>query len=611
MFQEAVEAIQAGQRARARDLLTRLLRTEQKNAKYWVYLSTVVDSDKERRYCLENALKIEPNNRAAQRGMVLLGFSPPDPQTPTIRPSLGREWTVSEVLDATGEAQSTKKQFKPIPWANLITVIALFTVVGALMLVGVFGNPFYSPPAIASGPTPTVAPLITAGPSPTPVVTAGFNVSIDFGATPTFDGPTPLVFFLDATYTPTALYVVTEHPSSETFALAMTAFERRNWEVAVEYFEEFIQDNPEQYDARYYLGLAYYELGENLKAKDSLLKAINVNPDFGPAYTARARVDLALNPNGNFADDLNTGIQLAPDFVVAYLTRAEYRLQRKNYEGVIQDAEAALGLEPENAQAYYYLGEASMLLEEIEDALEFAVISNELDFTILRNYFVIGYTLVETGQVANAVFPLQTYLNYETEDADAWLLLGRAQQAAGFHQSAVTIFEHVLELDGTLREVDYYRGLSELELGEYEAAVASFENAILLFPNWVEPKLQLGRAQFLSGEVATGYSTLQVNSSLARSDEQRAFIYYWRALTLEALDDFPNADNDWRRLLALPDEAVPDEWARTANNHLAGVYETPQATPSITVSGTTSATPTGTLSATSTRTPTPTTTPTP
>jgi len=166
-------------------------------------------------------------------------------------------------------------------------------------------------------------------------------------------------------------------------------------------------------------------------------------------------------------------------------------------------------------------------------------------------------------------------LNLKVDRGETLVLLGRAQQAAGQHETAIATFEHVLELNNKLRQVDYYRGLSELEIGEYAAAVESFEDAILLFPDWDEPKLQLGRAQYLNGDVADGYSTLQVNSSLAKSDEDKAFIYYWRALALEALDDIENANNDWRRLLNLPKTAMPAEWRRTAEDHLDGIYATP------------------------------------
>ncbi len=59
MLKEAIQAVHQGQRARARDLLTRLLRADQSNPEYWLWMSSLVDSFKEQVYCLQSALKLE------------------------------------------------------------------------------------------------------------------------------------------------------------------------------------------------------------------------------------------------------------------------------------------------------------------------------------------------------------------------------------------------------------------------------------------------------------------------------------------------------------------------------------------------------------------------
>ena len=41
MLREAIESLRTGDRVRARDLLTRLLKADQKNAENWVWLSAV------------------------------------------------------------------------------------------------------------------------------------------------------------------------------------------------------------------------------------------------------------------------------------------------------------------------------------------------------------------------------------------------------------------------------------------------------------------------------------------------------------------------------------------------------------------------------------------
>ena len=44
VFQEAVEALRAGNKSRARELLTELLKNDQNNATYWVWMSSTVDT---------------------------------------------------------------------------------------------------------------------------------------------------------------------------------------------------------------------------------------------------------------------------------------------------------------------------------------------------------------------------------------------------------------------------------------------------------------------------------------------------------------------------------------------------------------------------------------
>ncbi len=58
IFQEALTAIEENENLRAKDLLTRLLKMDQHNPEYWLWMSAVVTSEKERRYCLQQVLKI-------------------------------------------------------------------------------------------------------------------------------------------------------------------------------------------------------------------------------------------------------------------------------------------------------------------------------------------------------------------------------------------------------------------------------------------------------------------------------------------------------------------------------------------------------------------------
>src|SRR5574338_767959 len=92
VFQEAVEALKEGKKARARELLTGLLKSNQNNPTYWVWLSATMDTPKERVYCLQTALKLDPENVTAKRGLILHGALPADETIQPFPLNKPRDW---------------------------------------------------------------------------------------------------------------------------------------------------------------------------------------------------------------------------------------------------------------------------------------------------------------------------------------------------------------------------------------------------------------------------------------------------------------------------------------------------------------------------------------
>ncbi len=78
IFQEAVDALRGGNKAHARELLTGLIKNDQNNVDYWIWLSAAMETSKERVYCLQTAFKLDPENATAKRGLILLGALPAD-----------------------------------------------------------------------------------------------------------------------------------------------------------------------------------------------------------------------------------------------------------------------------------------------------------------------------------------------------------------------------------------------------------------------------------------------------------------------------------------------------------------------------------------------------
>jgi hypothetical protein len=68
-LQRAIAAIQSGHKATGRRLLAQFLLTNPRNETAWLWMAWVIDTEKRRRDCLEQALILNPNHEAARRGL--------------------------------------------------------------------------------------------------------------------------------------------------------------------------------------------------------------------------------------------------------------------------------------------------------------------------------------------------------------------------------------------------------------------------------------------------------------------------------------------------------------------------------------------------------------
>ncbi len=69
LLQEGITAAKAGERAKAREALQRVVEADENNAQAWLWLSEVVTTFEDREVCLENVLALDPNNEPARKGL--------------------------------------------------------------------------------------------------------------------------------------------------------------------------------------------------------------------------------------------------------------------------------------------------------------------------------------------------------------------------------------------------------------------------------------------------------------------------------------------------------------------------------------------------------------
>ncbi|MCF6277806.1 MAG: tetratricopeptide repeat protein [Anaerolineales bacterium] len=585
MLQDAIEAIRRGDKAKAKELLTRLLTADQKNATYWVWMSAAVETKKERIYALRTALNIDAENAAAQRGLVLMGAIPPDETIQPFPLDHPRLWE-EELSKPASELADKPKGLKGLlhsPMARLAALLVIGAGVigfGAFSLIQQLNRPRFVRNTNTPGPSPTFTQTPTA-------------LNAKAQGTPTYAGPTPLSALLDVPYTPTPLYVDTPRSieARDYNSAALSAYRKGDWESVIVSMEQIAGIEPDKADPYYYIGEAHRFMGENAEAFDAYNRALEIDPDFGPANLGRARVLPFINSRVSILDDLNKAIKKSPDFAEAYIERARYYMSRNNYEDALADLETAAEVAPNSADVYINLSRAYFEQDDQKAALEAAQKAYELDVTALDLYLLLGEIYIANDQAADAVNVLETYIVYDDENVEALTLLGQAEYAAGNYETAISIMDDVLAINRKTGAAYLYRGLSYLVQKDGENAKSDLETARAYLPKSFEASLGLAQADALLEHYGDCYLQVERTRPLVDTDYRQALIYYWRATCHEGREDIRAATADWEALLEMPFSAESSFLRAEAREHLAAIY-TP--TPTRTVTPTPTPSPTKT-----------------
>lgn len=567
IYAEVLSAIDAGDRARARDLLTRLLKINQENPQYWLWMSALVDSAKERIYCLKEVLRRDPNNEAARRGLLFHGAAPVQAATAPA-PVIRRNWQAG--------MQSQERAPRSILKTALTAGGGVLLL--ALVLLGIFGGRLFGLGREQSAPRlPTVDAALVQITSPT----ATAEMTIDAQA-----GPQPLSLSLDATYTPTPLAVNTPHPRTEAYRAAVRAYERGEWRLALNYYQQVATAEPDAIDAFYYIGEMHRMMGDADAALKAYRETLARDANFAPAHLGLARALLEKDAARNAREArsaLETALKQDPNLYEAYWVLAGLLLDQGDSQTALDALAAA---PPETARSPLYAlarARAHLDADQPAEAAADARSALKLDMTLLDAYRLLGEAMQRSGNIKGSLQPLLTYTTYAGDDALALAWLGKAYLAAGQQDAALDAFVRALEIDPKQAEVYLQRGLLRLEREDGEAARADFEAALELDKRLFGAALGLGRAQLLLGYNGEAYMQFNRSEGLAKIDVEKAQLYYWRALSLEGLPEQDDrirsaAVRDWEALLALPSELYPKAWVSEAQRHLAALY-TPTITP--------------------------------
>src|SRR5574340_148089 len=572
LLEEAIEALRNDQRSRARDVLTRLLKANQKSATYWIWMSAAVETTKERVYCLQTALKLEPANEAARRGLIMMGALPVDPNVKPFPIGKSRPWEDKLHLEFEPPKLGALSGLVENPGARMAGILVIgVLLIASILVIGLGSRTAAVLPG--GGHTGPGRPTPTFTPTPTYI-----NVTGKQGATPGVT--TPLAVLLGVSYTATPAYVNTPRApqAADEYRAAQASYSRGDWDDYVKRMLDLQKLEPKSADVQYEIAERYRLSGDCSQALFYYNESLKVNDTFAPGYLVLARARRCTEPGADVRQLLELAQRSDAGYGEVYLERADFYLQQKDFNRPLPDLQQAQQLLPNSVLVQLGFARAYLLQNSPTRALNAAERAYKIDKTALPVYYYLGRAYIDTGAYEKAIEPLNVYLLYETEDGGAYAMLGEALARTQKYREAVDALNQALRLDRTQVDAYLYLGTSYLRINNLAGAEINLRRAVEFFPDSFEANIGLTEIFYKKGTYGTSYLQAETAYSKAKTDQEKALAVYWRALSHKGRKSWGDAIKDWNLLLSFPSGTITSEMRTEARDHLRSIA-TPTRTP--------------------------------
>lgn len=541
---EAIAAAKRGERATAKDQLTRYLRYDQKNELAWLWMSSVVESDRERLYCLNQVLKLNPENRTAKRGLAMLGALSPDQRTAlnieVVGVGVEHKPSEGKTVHAVAAASATPRPGFSLRRNRRMEILAIGALLGLLLICGglaVFRDQLMVMAGLAQTATPA-PPTLTPTSSPMPTLAATAPPATAGVATPAPDAaltPIALRLNLPETFTPTPQATLPFFPEEE-YRLGQRAYEAGNLGEAAIHFIKAATDNQSNYAAHYYLGQIYLQQKDNFKAFNEFNAVLKINPNHALSYLGRGRAIAGLGANP--LKDYDQAKANDPRWVEPYIEAARYYVSRKDIDKAIGELEAGRTLDSSNVTVLWNLAEQYYRVGRYEDANGALKTALAIDPTAIDLYRVQAEVAFAETDYDTALTALNMYMTYRADDAEGWRMAGQTYLAKDDANTALLFLTRALELKpNDPRETWVTLGEANLKLNNPDTARKNFDQALRLGAT-TSLRLRVGQAYYDAGD----YEAAATEFKKAVDGDRGNFApHYWLGLAYLGGKAYDNA----------------------------------------------------------------------
>tara|TARA_R110000868_G_scaffold146115_7_gene366797 strand:- start:4853 stop:6187 length:1335 start_codon:yes stop_codon:yes gene_type:complete len=268
------------------------------------------------------------------------------------------------------------------------------------------------------------------------------------------------------------------------------------FEDAKTYFMKCIEEDLEDYSALYNIIYCFDFLQQHEDAIEYLNIFLDKNPYCEVAWHQLGKQYFAIKKYKKSLTSFDFAIISDDTFVGAYLERGKVLEKLKRYEEAIENYIITLKLDDPTSFALLRIGHCNEKLNNDLLAIQYYERTVHEDPLLDKGWIAITKYYNRKKNYQKALYYINKAINIDTENVVYWKLYSQINQRLNFYEEAERGFKKTLELGNYELNTWLSRGDLLIKLGEPEAAIYNFEQAVEFYPENAKLEYRLAGLYF-------------------------------------------------------------------------------------------------------------------
>ncbi len=276
------------------------------------------------------------------------------------------------------------------------------------------------------------------------------------------------------------------------------------FENAKTYFMKCLEQDIYDYSALYNVIYCFDFLEQHEAAVEYLNVILNQNPYCEVAWHQLGKQYVTLGMLNKALTAFDFAVISDDSFVGAYLERGKVLEAQKKYDEAIENYKTTLQLDDPTSFALLRIGSCFEKLGNRELAIQYFYKTVKEDPLLDKGWIAITKFYKKQKNFQKALYYINKAINIDTENVTYWKLYAQINQRLSLFEEAEHGYKKTLELGNFELDTWITRGDLLLKLGEAEAAILNFEQALDFYPENAEIEYRLAGLFFSIHEKAKG-----------------------------------------------------------------------------------------------------------